>query len=191
MYALRVEDIPEEIRTAERFQADQKVMVWCGISTKGKFPMVFIESGTKVNADYYRKNILECIVKAYGQQLFKNRKWTFQQDSAPSNKEKTNQQWCRDNLPEFISTDDWPPSSPDLNPLNYSIWGFLESRVNAKRHSSVESLKITLKKEWANLSMKYIRTTIDSWPDRLKDCIKNKGGRFINIRNDDWLIGTL
>ena len=102
------------------------------------------------------------------EKLFGVRFGAFQQDSAPAHKAKITQEWCEENLPDFIPWTLWPPSSPDLNPLDYSIWGILETRVNAKRHNSIESLKATLLKEWDRLSMENERAAIDIWPKRLK-----------------------
>lgn len=161
IYSLAIEDIPEELRTVERFQKEQKLMVWCAVSKKGKFPMVFIESGTNINAKYYVNNVLERVLKVEGPKMFSEGKWTFQQDSAPAHKAKITQEWCKTNLPDFIPSSKWPPSSPDLNPLDYSIWGILEARVNAKRHTSIERLKATLIREWDKLSIENVRAAID------------------------------
>ena len=35
----------------------------------------------------------------------------------------------------------WLPSSPDLNPLDYAIWGVLENRINATSHPNIGSLR--------------------------------------------------
>ncbi|VDL83355.1 unnamed protein product [Nippostrongylus brasiliensis] len=42
---------------------------------------------------------------------------------------KVVQEWCRNNLSDFIASNDWPPNSPDLNPLEYSIWAVLEKNA--------------------------------------------------------------
>ena len=99
-------------------------------------------------------------------------------DSAPAHKAKITQAWCRSNLSNFISTSEWPPCSPDLNPMDYSIWGILEARVNAKRHKSIEALRATLTREWEKLSMENVRAAIDAWPKRLKGVRKAKGGHI-------------
>ena len=65
-----------------------------------------------------------------------------QQDSAPSHKAKMTSEWLKLNVPDFISTEEWPASSPDLNPMDFCIWSILESRVCAKPHKNIESLKI-------------------------------------------------
>lgn len=63
IYAASVEDIPEDMRTVERFQAEQKVMVWAAVSKKGKFPLVFVNPGAKINAAYYKRHILVNVVR--------------------------------------------------------------------------------------------------------------------------------
>lgn len=178
IYSLAIEDIPEHKRTVQRFQKESKVMVWGAISKKGKFPLFFVEKGVKINAKYYKEQVLEPFLKVHGNRMYSNQHWTFQQDSAPAHKAKVTQDWCEDNLPDFIPWTVWPPSSPDLNPLDYSIWGILEARVNAKRHNSIESLKATLLSEWDRLSIKDVRAAIDAWPKRLQAVKKHKGGRF-------------
>jgi len=178
VYALSVEDIPQSARNVQHFQSSSNIMVWAAISSEGKFPIVFISSGTKVNKEYYREKILQKIVKPSGEQMFKNRRWTFQQDSAPSHSAKVNQVWCEENLPDFISSSEWPSSSPDLNPMDYSIWGTLQTKINVKSYTSVHSLKCAILREWKKLPMDFVRSAIESWRPRLRACVAAGGGRF-------------
>ena len=30
--------------------------------------------------------------------------------------------YLRSNVPEFIKAENWPPNSPDLNLVDYSVW---------------------------------------------------------------------
>jgi len=32
------------------------------------------------------------------------------------------QNWLRTNCPDFITKDQWPPNSPDMNPMDYHVW---------------------------------------------------------------------
>ena len=70
IYAASIEHIPEEMRTVQRFRKEKKVMIWCGVSKRGKFPLVFIESGTRINASYYKTHILENVVEHQGQLMY-------------------------------------------------------------------------------------------------------------------------
>jgi len=31
--------------------------------------------------------------------------------------------YLRSHVPEFIEPENWPPNSPGLNPVDYSVWG--------------------------------------------------------------------
>ena len=109
-----------------RSHSPSQVMVWAGISMKGKTPIHFVEPGVKMNAVYYKEKILEKIVMPLNHTLFNGEDWTFQQDSAPPHKAKTTQAWLKNFDPDFINSQEWPPASPDLNPLDYSIWSILD-----------------------------------------------------------------
>jgi transposase len=178
IYAVAFEAIPEKFRTVQRFQSRSSIMVWGAVSGQGKFPLVIIDKGVKVNQTYYQRAILERVVKPTAQKMFKNGQWTFQQDSAPAHSAKNTQAFCTTHFPDFIKSSDWPSSSPDLNVMDYAIWGILEARVNATNHRSLDSLKRALQREWKKLSMNQIRTAVGSWRRRLKACVDANGGRF-------------
>jgi len=59
------------------------------------------------------------------------------QDSAPSHRAKATQNFLRDNTPDFISSQEWTPHSPDLNLIDYSVWVILQELVNEGRHETV------------------------------------------------------
>ena len=39
-------------------------------------------------------------------------------------------QRCKDNFPNFVDKDHWPPNSPDLNPLDYYTWDEFVQQTN-------------------------------------------------------------
>ena len=53
--------------------------------------------------------------------LFHGQNWGFQRDSAPARKALTTHQWQETNVPDFISTSDWPSASPGLKPHRLQI----------------------------------------------------------------------
>ena len=85
--------------------------------------------GQTVDAVYYVKDILEKEVKPLfkiskktneattNKMVVNKRRFTFQQDDAPAHTSKHAQDWCLQNVPNFINKDDWPGNSPDLNPM--------------------------------------------------------------------------
>ncbi|CAD6188661.1 unnamed protein product [Caenorhabditis auriculariae] len=46
-------------------------------------------------------------------------------------------------LPEKMNIK-WPPYSPDLNPMYYSVWNVLESKACTSPHQKIEPLKASL-----------------------------------------------
>ena len=50
--------------------------------------------------------------------------------------------------PVFIPPDLWPPNSPDLNPVDYKIWGIMQQRVYQSRVNNVDELKQRLLDVW-------------------------------------------
>lgn len=45
-------------------------MICVGVSAQGKFPLKFIDSRVKINADYYRDAFLGRVVKPSGRRIF-------------------------------------------------------------------------------------------------------------------------
>ena len=76
--------------------------------------------------------------------------WMFQQDGDSPHRHKKTQQWCKDNFPAFLPYDRWPANSPDLNPLDYSIWNELAQNMdwgqNSTKSTLVRELKLAVKK---------------------------------------------
>uniref|UniRef100_A0A914DXA4 Uncharacterized protein n=1 Tax=Acrobeloides nanus TaxID=290746 RepID=A0A914DXA4_9BILA len=81
------------------------------------------------------------------------------------------------NRKDFISKDGCLSSSPDLNPMDYSVWAILESKANAKAHKNLESLKKALQKAWKKLNNETLRA-VDDFPKKLQACKDVQGGYF-------------
>lgn len=178
VYGKSVKELPEGVNKMQRTQHPASVMVWAGVSAMGKASLVFVDQGVKIRKENYIADILEPHVRPLTHDLFKNGEWWFQQDSAPAHKALTTQNWCQDNLPGFISTAEWPASSPDLNPMDYYVWSKLEQMACSRNHPNVESLKRSLVKAWSDLPMEEVRAAIHSWRGRLSACVKAKGSCF-------------
>lgn len=176
--AQSVSDIPPEHRYVDRTQRPASVMVWAGISSNSRTNLVFIPEGVRVTAESYRQLILETEVLDMHRHAFRNRAWTFQQDGAPAHTARVTQDWLRQHDVQFITKDEWPPYSPDLNPMDFCVWGILEARVCARPHRSLDSLKQALQQEWQQIPQDTLRDATRSVTSRLKAVIRNGGGRF-------------
>lgn len=178
IYARSSKEAAELVPRVQKGHHPASVMVWWGVSYDGVTKLHFCEKGVKTSANVYQNTVLDKVVKPLNSTLFNNQHWVFQQDSAPGHKAKTTQAWLKNNVPEFICAEDWPSGSPDLNPLDYKLWSVLEDMVCTKRYPNIDALKKALSKAVANFPMEVVRNAIDDWPNRLRACVKAKGGHF-------------
>ena len=86
--------------------------------------------------------------------------------------------WLSEHYPDFITREEWPPNSSDLNPLDYTVWSILEEKACAKPHKDVESLRRVLIKAWDEITVELLEKIVDNFPKRLKACVEAKGGHF-------------
>lgn len=152
------------------------VMMLGVIASNGKkMPPVFIPQGLKVNQHVYM-DILKTRVKPWIDEEFPGVPVTWQQDGAPAHTAKLTQTWLEENLPGYWDKNMWPPSSPDLNPLDYSIWSMVEREACATPHRNLEDLKASIVSAWDNMSEDYIRKTCAAFRPRLERVIAAGGG---------------
>ena len=75
----------------------------------------------------------------FGNSMFGN-DWIYQQHGMFVHVHVKSQQWCRDNLPDFIEKLYWPTNNPHLNLLDYLIWQEFTQVVNWNRVKLKKSL---------------------------------------------------
>ena len=148
------------------------------MSANRRTNLVYVPEGVKINSTMYKDLILDPVAKHVGQTMFSNQAWAFQEDGAPAHTSNISQAWIHHEIPDFITKDQWPPSSPDLNPLDFSIWSGLEARLGASAHRSIEALKKSLVREWKNIPQHQLRAAVRAFRPRLKACIFKRGGHF-------------
>ena len=83
-------------------------------------------------------------------------------------------------MPAFITSEQWLAASPDLSPLDFSVWSVFEAKVSAHPHPNVASLKKALLKAWDELDIDYLRTTTAAFTESFHQVICEKGGRMEN-----------
>jgi len=79
--------------------------------------------------------------------------FTFQQDRAPAHRAR--ETVLRVETPDFIPPNLWPPNSPDLNPVDYKIWGILQEQVYKTSSKDVDELRRQIAEEWDKLDQCY------------------------------------
>ena len=136
----------------EKNKFSRKLMVWAGVAYNLKTDLVFFRQGVTVNADLYQSAILVPVVVP----LCRQHNLIFQQDSAPCYTATSVAEFLRTENIYFWTKEDWPPNSPDLNPLDYGIWGMLEQEVYRMPPKNSQDLESKIRRAWENLDLSCI-----------------------------------
>ena len=87
--------------------------------------------------------------------------------------------WLGVNCTDFIAKDEWPPNSPDLNPLDYHVWGAMLQTFH-KLHpkpKTIPELKSALQQIWDDLPLTTINKAINDFLKRLNACTSASYGQ--------------
>src|SRR6218665_2457398 len=152
----------------------QSVMVSVAVSNLGKTAPFFITPKAKVNSVYYCDEVLGRGLLP-DMHLKSGNDFAFQQAGAPAYRSRHTVEFLNSNVPEFIEPHNWPPNSPDLNPVDYSIWGALHQRVYHERIVNVEYLKRVIVRCWTEISLELINGDVDQWARRIDAVIRARG----------------
>lgn len=167
---------PDEVPRVMHTKFPSTVMVLGVVSSEGDvMPPFFFQRGLRVNASEYIK-VLEDTVKPWMDGVANGRPYVFQQDSAPAHKARATQNWLADNVPYHWSPELWPPSSPDLNPLDYYVWGVVERETNARPHNTIQSVKDTVYDVMTNMSRAHLVKACERFRPRIEAVIAAEGG---------------
>lgn len=178
VYGVRKRDISASRLYRETSRFSKKVMVSAGVSYNGKTQIHFIDtSKTKVNSGSYMKLLDDGLIPDC-RRLYTNNNYIFQQDGAPSHTSRITQDHLKDTVPELINKDDWPPQSPDCNPMDYHVWDSLSQKVYCGRNNKFteSELKERISQCWNDISLTEIRSSIESWKKRLWTVCSENGG---------------
>ena len=148
-------------------------MVWAGVSSRGKTPLVFIDynmDGAKYTS-ILEEHLLPLIETKF---LSADKHALFQQDHASCHISKVAQDFF---CSEAIDVLPWAPKSPDLNIIE-NIWGLLVRRVyyGYRQFETKEDLRECLEYEWEKLDLNTIRNYVRSMPKRCSKVMRARGG---------------
>ena len=66
---------------------------------------------------------------------------------------------------------EWPPYSPDLNPLNYFIWSYAMNHVRRREPTTIDELKETVEDVAHTVPEQMIRDAVANIRKRCKACV--------------------
>ena len=169
---------PHEVVESKE-QGVSKVMAWVGF-VNGKFlPIHWFEGN--VDGDQYKSMLESKVWPAVRRSASRNRLWFMQDGARPHTtnecldflKEKFNNRVISDKLDLF-----WLPKSPDLDPLDYSVWGNAEKAVFQAKPETVEELKKVVEDYLESVSKEELLRITANFNKRAALCLKVNGGHF-------------
>jgi hypothetical protein len=116
------------------------------------------------------KHLLSAARQCTDRSIFASRK-TELHHTASSVK---HQQWCDENLIDFMPKTEWPPSSPDLNPLDFSIWDYMLAQLKNFKYQTLPDFKEVIIRIWAAIPDDFMCAVCNASEKRLRPMVINK-----------------
>lgn len=155
----------------ESLHADY-ITVWCGFNADFILGPFFFEETTSqgpkrcsITGTRYCDLLQQKVIPAL-QDRQHLQTTVFMQDGAPPHIARPVTALLRDHFGDdriisrsFPTT--WPPRSPDLNPCDFWLWGFLKDRVYGRSIRTVADLKASITRHVAAIDRETLRATIE------------------------------
>ena len=137
----------------------------------------FVAAAVKINWQHYQdvfltQNLLPDI-RQYSDF------YTFQQDEAPAQCARETVELLIRETPDVTPPSLWPPNCPDLNPVDYTVWGVLQEQVCIQEKiRTVEELQQRITEEYECVDQCVIDNAVKQWRKRLRAYVSANGGHF-------------
>ena len=102
---------------------------------------------------------------------FYNQECIFQQDNSPVHKSKMIKNFLNDNN---IVTLNWPPYSPDLNPIE-NLWSIVKEKLSRVINLTENNLEVNINNIFKEIKYENIFNIISNMHHRIQLVINNKG----------------
>ncbi len=163
------------------FQHRFTINVWAGVVGDiflGPYVIDGSLTGEKY-LDFLQHNLPQLLDQLTQQQ---REELIFQHDGAPPHFSNDVRQWLNENYPTWIGrggTVAWPPRSPDLNPMDFYVWGYMKSLV----YKTVVPNEVDLHDRIFDAANKVrdelsYKVTVRAIRKRARACVRENGGQF-------------
>ena len=156
----------DEVEPVEKMKFPPKVMVWGAMTSSCTSKLHIVPQKVSMDAVYYQENILQEILVPMLRRTrttgpLDGRKcpdimseMTFMQDGARCHTAATTLQWLQDHEIKFWGKEEWPPNSPDLNPIE-NLWSILKEDMASekKQPQNIAELEKLLQRSWKKIKL--------------------------------------
>jgi DDE superfamily endonuclease len=148
------------------------LFLWGCMTVKGVGFMAKIDNG--LDAQLYVKILNEELIQTFDWYGLEKDQIVFQHDNDPKHTAKITKEWLSRS---GLNVLDWPPQSPDLNPIEH-LWAELKKRLRnrEKLPTNKSDFWEAVEEEWEGIPADFCLKLIDTMSDRIADVLKAKGG---------------
>ncbi|PNF27784.1 hypothetical protein B7P43_G09194 [Cryptotermes secundus] len=165
-----------------------KVTVWCAVSSHGVIGPYFFENEDRitvtVTSDRYVEMLQTSVAPALKNFPQLHETW-FQQDGATSHTARQSIAAVRELFGNRVISRfgdiPWPPRSPDLSDCDFSLWGYLKSRVYTTRPRTLDELKQRIEEEIRGIPAEMLQPSVGNLNNRLGECIRRQGSHLQDV----------
>lgn len=168
----------------DRVRFPQKVMIWAAMSTNG-IRIVPIRENIVTSASYIAL-LQQHFIPLLHQRGLIEQAW-IQQDGARPHTAIASLRFLMEHFQDRIVSHkidrfnvgcEYPPYSPDLNPCDFFLWGYLKDRVYRDNFQNLDELEDRIQREVDDLPGEMITNAINSMERRVREMMEAGGGRF-------------
>lgn len=164
----------------------EKVMAWAGIIGTTIIGPFFFEDS--VNGESYEELLIDFVLPTLHRLGLDSNNIIYQHDGAPAHTATTVRQCLDENFFGWIGQGngekkifDWPARSPDLNPLDFFLWGHLQHKVHLNDHADTEELENSIEEEITEITEEILERVKLNMAKRLRKCVEENGQLFEHL----------
>lgn len=158
-------------------------MAWAGIIGDQIIGPFFFDA--HVNGDTYLEMLTDYVLPELHRRRLDSSQICYMHDGAPAHITADVRQCLDDNFESWIGRGEgankilaWPPRSPDLNMLDFFLWGVLQHRVHMVEYESIDEMSDAIVARAQEISPATINRVHAHLDKRLRICVRENGGLF-------------
>lgn len=162
----------------------KSVMAWAGILDTQIIGPYFFDRN--VSSDSYMEMLTDFLLPELHRRGIDSNYICYMHDGAPAHRTAEVRQCLTDNFFGWIGPGDgsflaWPPRSPDLNPLDFYLWGVLQHEVHKTPAINAEEIQAKVTTEINLIPAETLEKVHGNLKKRLRKCIELNGGHFEHL----------
>lgn len=159
-------------------------MTWAGIIDGTIIGPYYFDAN--VSSETYLEMLVDYLLPELNGRGLNSFEICYMHDGAPAHITRDVRQCLSDNFLCWIGRGEgsylaWPPRSPDLNMLDFFLWGELQHRVNQIENRSVDEIQEKVRDEMALITPDTLERVHQNLFKRLRTCIEQNGGLFEHL----------